>query len=50
MASILTLVEGENPETNTEGKVAGIDLGLTDFAIVNDGQQDLRSYAGFLGR
>ena len=41
-ASVLTEVEGDNPPTNTErsrsdGKVAGIDLGLKDFAIVNDG-------------
>jgi len=26
-----------NPPSNTDGKVAGIDLGLKDFAIVNDG-------------
>ncbi|MGB3559487.1 MAG: RNA-guided endonuclease TnpB family protein [Geitlerinemataceae cyanobacterium] len=37
--SILTELEGEPPETSTEGKVLGIDLGLTDFAIVNDGQK-----------
>jgi putative transposase len=41
-ASVLTEVEGDNPPSNTErsrsdGKVAGIDLGLKDFAIVNDG-------------
>ena len=36
-ASILTEVEGDNPPSNTNGKVAGIDLGLKDFAIVNDG-------------
>jgi putative transposase len=38
-ASILTESKGETPETLTEGKVAGIDLGFTDFAIVNDGQK-----------
>ena len=38
-ASMLTEVEGETPEIRTDGKVAGIDLGLTDFAIVNDGQK-----------
>ncbi|MEQ9551943.1 MAG: RNA-guided endonuclease TnpB family protein [Coleofasciculus sp. G3-WIS-01] len=41
-ASVLTEVEGDNPPASTErsrseGKVAGIDLGLKDFAIVNDG-------------
>ena len=36
-ASVLTEVKGNNPDKNTEGKVAGIDLGLKDFAIVNDG-------------
>ncbi|MEQ8962248.1 MAG: RNA-guided endonuclease TnpB family protein [Coleofasciculus sp. C2-GNP5-27] len=36
-ASVLTEVEGDNPPSNTNGKVAGIDLGLKDFAIVNDG-------------
>jgi putative transposase len=36
-ASVLTEVEGDNPPTNTDGKVAGIDLGLKEFAIVNDG-------------
>jgi putative transposase len=44
-ASVLTLrlrsgsteVEGDNPPVSTDGKVAGIDLGLKDFAIVNDG-------------
>jgi putative transposase len=39
LASILTDVEGEIPEAKTDGKVAGIDLGLTDFAIVHDGQK-----------
>jgi len=36
-ASVLTEVEGDNPPSHTNGKVAGIDLGLKDFAIVNDG-------------
>jgi putative transposase len=36
-ASVLMELEGDNPTSNTDGKVAGIDLGLKDFAIVNDG-------------
>ncbi|GET44285.1 RNA-guided endonuclease InsQ/TnpB family protein [Microseira wollei] len=36
-ASVLTEQEGENPNKSTDGKVAGIDLGIKDFAIVNDG-------------
>ncbi len=36
-ASILTETEGENPIVSTEGKVIGIDLGLTHFAITSDG-------------
>jgi putative transposase len=36
-ACVLTEVEGDNPDKSTDGKVAGIDLGLKDFAIVNDG-------------
>jgi len=36
-AAILTEKEGDKPKTGTDGKVAGIDLGLKDFAIVNDG-------------
>jgi putative transposase len=36
-ASVLTEAQGDNPPVSTEGKVAGIDLGLKDFAIVNDG-------------
>jgi putative transposase len=36
-AAILMEVEGDNPVPHTEGKVAGIDLGIKDFAIVNDG-------------
>jgi putative transposase len=38
-ASILTEIEGENPTTSTEGRVIGIDLGLTHFAIVSDGSK-----------
>jgi putative transposase len=29
--------EGDNPVSSTDGKAAGIDLGLKDFAVVNDG-------------
>jgi putative transposase len=36
-ASVLMEMEGDNPIPSTDGKVAGIDLGLKDFAIVNDG-------------
>jgi putative transposase len=36
-ASVLMELEGEKLASNTDGKVAGIDLGLKDFAIVNDG-------------
>ena len=36
-ASVLTELEGDKPVVHTDGKVAGIDLGLKDFAIVNDG-------------
>jgi putative transposase len=36
-ASILTEIEGENPAVETAGKVIGIDLGLTHFAITSDG-------------
>lgn len=36
-ASVLMEIEGESPVPSTDGKVAGIDLGLKDFAIVNDG-------------
>ena len=38
-ASILTLVEGDNPKPSHDGKVAGVDLGIKDFAIVNDGKK-----------
>jgi putative transposase len=36
-AAVLTELEGDELTPNTEGKVAGIDLGIKDFAIVNDG-------------
>ena len=36
-ASVLMDSEGDNRAPSTDGKVAGIDLGLKDFAIVNDG-------------
>jgi len=36
-ASILFETEQEFPEINVTGKVAGIDLGIKDFAIVHDG-------------
>jgi putative transposase len=36
-ACVLMESEGDNPAPSTDGKVAGIDLGLKDFAIVNDG-------------
>jgi putative transposase len=36
-ASVLMELEGDKPISKTDGKVAGIDLGLKDFAIVNDG-------------
>ena len=35
-ASILTQLEGDNPKASHDGKVAGIDLCIKDFAIVND--------------
>jgi putative transposase len=38
-ASILMEVEGELPIPSTEGKVIGIDLGLSHFAIVSDGSK-----------
>jgi len=38
-ASILTEVEGDNPTRSTEGKIIGIDLGLTHFAITSDGSK-----------
>jgi putative transposase len=36
-ASVLMELEGSNSTATTDGKIAGIDLGLKDFAIVNDG-------------
>jgi putative transposase len=36
-ASVLTELEGDKPVACTDGKVAEIDLGLKDFAVVNDG-------------
>ena len=38
-ASILTQLEGDNPKLGHDGKVAGVDLGIKDFAIVNDGNK-----------
>lgn len=38
-ASILFEVEGDEPLASTEGKIAGVDLGLKDFAIVHDGEK-----------
>lgn len=38
-ASVLMELEGDSPILSTDGKVAGIDLGLKDFAIVNDGSK-----------
>jgi putative transposase len=38
-ASILFETEGDEPDISTEGKIAGVDLGLKDFAIVHDGEK-----------
>ena len=38
-ASILTEIEGENPNPSTEGKVIGIDLGLKHFAVTSNGNK-----------
>ena len=38
-ASILTELQGDNPKPSHDGKVAGVDLGIKDFAIVNDGKK-----------
>ena len=38
-ASILTETCGSNPAASTEGKVIGVDLGLTHFAITSDGSK-----------
>ncbi len=43
-ASILTELEGDNPEVSTDGKVTGIDLGLNHFAITSDGSQVAKYY------
>ncbi len=36
-ASVLMELEGSDPAPSSDGKVAGIDLGIKDFAIVHDG-------------
>ena len=36
-ASILCEIDGDHPKQSTQGKVAGVDLGLQEFAIVHDG-------------
>lgn len=38
-ASIMSEVEGDNPEVSAEGNVIGIDLGLKHFAVVSDGNK-----------
>jgi putative transposase len=38
-ASISTEVEGDNPAPSTDGRIIGIDLGLTHFAITSDGSK-----------
>ncbi len=38
-ASVLLEVEGELPSVSTEGKVIGLDMGLTDFCITSDGSK-----------
>ncbi|MDF5712954.1 MAG: RNA-guided endonuclease TnpB family protein [Rhizonema sp. NSF051] len=38
-ASILSEVEGDNPESSAEGNIIGIDLGLKHFAVVSDGSK-----------
>ncbi len=38
-ASILIELEGKNPDKSARGKVAGVDLGIKDFAIVHDGEK-----------
>jgi putative transposase len=43
-ASILTEIEGDNPKPSCEGKVIGIDLGLTHFAITSDGTGKISKY------
>ncbi len=43
-ASILVEVEGDMPPVSTDGKVIGIDLGLTHFAITSDGTGKISKY------
>ncbi len=44
-AALATLgASGDNPEISTEGKVIGIDLGLTHFAITSDGTGKISKY------
>jgi putative transposase len=38
-ASILTEIEGDNPQAASEGKVVGVDLGLKHFAVVSNGSK-----------
>ncbi len=38
-ASILSELEGDNPQVSTEGNIVGIDLGLKHFAVVSDGSK-----------
>lgn len=42
-AAILMEIEGEDPIKSTDGKIAGIDLGIKDFAIVNDGVKTIKA-------
>lgn len=38
-ASVFMESEGDNPVSSADGKVIGIDLGIKDFAITNDGEK-----------
>ena len=38
-ASVLLEYDDDNPVPSTDGKVIGIDLGIKDFAITNDGEK-----------
>ena len=38
-ASVLLEYDDDNPAPSTSGKVVGIDLGIKDFAITNDGEK-----------
>lgn len=38
-ASVLTEIEGHNPQVSTNGNVVGVDLGLKHFAVVSDGSK-----------